>query len=306
MNYSKIEAFFKIVEFGNITKAADALYISQSTLSDRLTALENELNTTLIIRSPGVKTIQLTRKGIEFLSYASRYLELSKDIEDWKKSEFRTNINISGPHSLNTYFFNSFFKRYTDSKLFKLNISSHWNNTIYNMLETYELDLGIVSRPYNSKNIKTIKFFKEPMVLIYNSNFSDYSTLENLSELKKTNEINLDWGPDYELWRQRHFNLADISKIRVDSPELLIEFLESPMSWAAIPLCVYDNINKKNSAIKLIDVDYSLNRTIYLVMQKVLMQKVQNSNNINNFNKFLKEIDDYIIEMELKHLCIKL
>ncbi|MFB0971646.1 MAG: LysR family transcriptional regulator [Neofamilia sp.] len=53
MNYLQIEAFMKIVEVGSMTKAADALFVSQSTLSDRINKLENDLNVELFSRGHG-------------------------------------------------------------------------------------------------------------------------------------------------------------------------------------------------------------------------------------------------------------
>lgn len=39
MNYLQIESFLKTIELGSMTKASNALFISQSTLSDRITKL---------------------------------------------------------------------------------------------------------------------------------------------------------------------------------------------------------------------------------------------------------------------------
>lgn len=297
----KMDTFLKILECGSITKAAEALFVSQSTLSDRLSALETDLNTILIERGPGIKKIQLTPKGIEFLNYANRYKALTKDIDDWKESILRNQIYISGPHSLNTCFFNAFYKEYIDSNSFKLNISSHWNHTIYNMLESYELDFGIVSRPYKSKNIQTIKLFKEPMILVYNSNFADYSKIKNIECLKKTNEINLDWGPDYEIWYQSHWNQNDLPKITVDSPELVLEFLESENAWATLPLCVYNFIKEKDNSIQIIDNFENVYRTIYLVTQRIKSKNIE-----SELDNFLLELREFVKYMETRELCISL
>ena len=73
MNRLQIEAFLKIVEIGSVTKAADALFISQSTLSDRLAKLEAELGVELCVRGQGIKGVHITDKGKSFLDFAKRY-----------------------------------------------------------------------------------------------------------------------------------------------------------------------------------------------------------------------------------------
>ena len=43
MTYEQIQTFLAVVSYGTISSAADALYVSQSTVSTRLQQLEEEL-----------------------------------------------------------------------------------------------------------------------------------------------------------------------------------------------------------------------------------------------------------------------
>lgn len=64
----------------NITHAADLLYVTQSSLSKRITAIENELGVTLLIRSR--QGIHFTPEGEEVLKYttqAARQLTLMRE-----------------------------------------------------------------------------------------------------------------------------------------------------------------------------------------------------------------------------------
>lgn len=51
MTTEDIFAFRAIAEYNSVSKAADALFITQSTLSQRLKALENELGVVLFDRA---------------------------------------------------------------------------------------------------------------------------------------------------------------------------------------------------------------------------------------------------------------
>ena len=55
MNFSEIETFLMIVQTKNITKTSENLFLSQPTVSHRLKALEDELNTKLIVRKRAIK-----------------------------------------------------------------------------------------------------------------------------------------------------------------------------------------------------------------------------------------------------------
>ncbi len=59
LNYYKI--FFEVAKTGNISKAAETLYISQPAVSKSITKLEQSLNHTLFIRSK--KGVKLTEEG---------------------------------------------------------------------------------------------------------------------------------------------------------------------------------------------------------------------------------------------------
>ena len=53
MNINQIEAFLEVVSSKNISEAARKLYVSQSTVSQRIKELEEELKITLFIREQG-------------------------------------------------------------------------------------------------------------------------------------------------------------------------------------------------------------------------------------------------------------
>lgn len=295
MNYFQIESFLKTIELGSMTKASNSLFISQSTLSDRITKLEEELGFELFSRGHGSKGVILTERGISFVGYAKKYLSLIDDIEDWKINESeRIEVKIGGPHSINSFLLNSFYKNFTDSNDVKLYISSHWNYNIYTLLDTYELDLGLVSRPFGSKYLKTKKLFKEELYIVYNNSFSNYSYIKNEIQLNKEDEIHLDWGPDYEIWHQNFWNESSKPKISVDSAELVYEFLKSKNTWAVMPVCVYNYLNKYNNNLSKINSLNSIYRTIYLVSQREPKNVVE---------QLIKKLQLYVLDLENKGLC---
>ena len=57
MNYTDIHTFLTIASSPSLSKAAESLFVSQPALSHRLSALEEELGTELIIRKKGSRTL---------------------------------------------------------------------------------------------------------------------------------------------------------------------------------------------------------------------------------------------------------
>lgn len=79
MEFRLLRYFLAVVREGNISKAAEALFLTQPTLSRQLADLEYELGTSLFIR--GKKQITLTEAGLMLKRRAEEILELQEKAE---------------------------------------------------------------------------------------------------------------------------------------------------------------------------------------------------------------------------------
>ena len=77
MDLRQLEIFAKVAEMGSFSRAAEALHLTQPTVSEHIRALEDELGVRLLDRlGRGTAT---TRAGQLLLSYATRILALSRE-----------------------------------------------------------------------------------------------------------------------------------------------------------------------------------------------------------------------------------
>lgn len=79
MNLRFVEAFYWAVSLKSVTRAAEKLFITQSALSSRIAALEEELGVLLLDRRD--KQFRVTIVGTRFFGYAQRLLELQRQIK---------------------------------------------------------------------------------------------------------------------------------------------------------------------------------------------------------------------------------
>lgn len=82
MRMQPFECIDAIVKFGSFTRAADHLYITQSTLSRRIAQMEADLGFQLFKRNPLAANVQLTPAGqhyYEVLTQAARLLDEAED-----------------------------------------------------------------------------------------------------------------------------------------------------------------------------------------------------------------------------------
>ncbi|WP_179289371.1 LysR family transcriptional regulator [Shouchella clausii] len=72
MNMDYLEAFMYVVKFKSFHKAAEALYLTQPSITARIKGLERELETQLFIRQG--RGITLTEKGKDFIPFAEQMI----------------------------------------------------------------------------------------------------------------------------------------------------------------------------------------------------------------------------------------
>ena len=81
MNQRFVEAFYWVATLKSMTRAAEKLFMTQSAISSRISALEEELGILLIDRRDR-QQFALTNAGMRFLSYAERLMTLHRQLRD--------------------------------------------------------------------------------------------------------------------------------------------------------------------------------------------------------------------------------
>ena len=236
MNIDGIITFMMIVETRSISKAAEHLHITQSTVSHRLRALENEIGFQLINRKQGQRFIELTQKGEEFIGIADKQMSLNREISHLQNAEPYQSLKIGCVETLNSVVFPPFYKKLiTTIPNLTLSISSHWSFVIYNLLQDHDIDVGFVLKQIQSKNILCEPVFEERMVLVYNPDFTDYPHTIHPSELNTSREIFLSWSPDYHSWHDYWFPQSNHPYVNVDTSTLIRSFLIDSGHWTIVP-----------------------------------------------------------------------
>jgi DNA-binding transcriptional LysR family regulator len=79
MNLRFVEAFYWVASLKSVSRAAEKLFITQSAMSSRIAALEDELGVLLLDRRD--KQFRLTIAGTRFFTYADKLLALQREIK---------------------------------------------------------------------------------------------------------------------------------------------------------------------------------------------------------------------------------
>lgn len=167
MDIRKLDAFCKIVELGSFTKAAQAMQLSQPTVSDHIRNLEEELGQKLVDRLG--REAEPTPVGQLLYSYAIRILRLQQETLQavaQYSGEFIGNLMIGASTIPGTFILpkiiSSFHQKYPDIKAI-VHISG--SRTIAKNILDGEYDIGVVGALWNERGLEWQPLFADTLVM---------------------------------------------------------------------------------------------------------------------------------------------
>ncbi len=198
MEFRQIEAFINVAKYRSFSKAADATYLTQPTVSLHVASLEKELGVILFERKKN--SVITTKEGEEFYKYAVALMDTRKKaIEATKKNkediggiiEIQTST-VPGliflPRVMKEFKILhpkvKFYVEQTDTKL------------VMDNLESKKGEIGFVSGEKRNSNLKYHKIFTDSLVLIASRD-------NKLSSLNKSSLRIEDFIYEQFIWREQ-------------------------------------------------------------------------------------------------------
>ena len=154
-NLSSYRIFYTVANTGNISKAAKELYISQPAISKSIQKLEESVGCKLFSRSS--RGVVLTDEGKLLYEHVSEAFEtLTMGEEKLKRSiEFGVgHLKIGVSSTLCKYLLPPYLKEFIrQNPHISISISCQSTNDTLKLLEDNKIDIGLIGKPENLKNI---------------------------------------------------------------------------------------------------------------------------------------------------------
>lgn len=251
MTLQEIEVFLAVVRTGNISAAAQALYITQPAVSRHLNALERELDCVLLERGRGQRQVELTERGRDFLPAAERLRQSWQEALDAPKEGAQT-LRVSSINSLTAYLMpevlRNFAKEHGGSNLEYLQMSS---GEAYGAVARGEIDLAFISDAMYHPQVETTPLFREPMVLLAGAE-SGLEGIMHPAQLDPARQVRAPWNPEYDLWHSFWFRSGARPRLVLNHMSMLEEVFSWRGDWADIwavaPVMVARAVAKKTGA----------------------------------------------------------
>lgn len=190
MDTQSLQTFISLAEHRNFSRTADALFIAQSTVTNRIAELEKEIGKPLFARNK--RKVTLTREGELFLYYARKIIELSDSgIQTVNSLEKYTATYRIG--STNTIYechlfpiIQDYMRRHPEHAI-KITIG-HSNNLLQEIQDNL-LDVVYSYLPFYHSGYLCEIFATDELVLVTSSNNNRYESGIHQKELIDANYL---------------------------------------------------------------------------------------------------------------------
>ena len=166
MTLRSLQIFLAIAEYGNMTKAAEKLFISQPSVSLAVSEIEKTYNVVLFERLPG--KLRLTPTGERLKSYAQRMMSIERDMEQFLSQEGSSYcVRLGATITVGSSVISPIIARMrTEMPKVNYHVSIETTRVLEEMLLNGELDIALVEGEMKNPSLEVKDFLDDKLVLI--------------------------------------------------------------------------------------------------------------------------------------------
>ena len=273
MDFKQLEAFLSVAKLRSFSKAANAIYLSQPTISSHISSLEKELKIQLFDRTS--KEVNLTPAGESFLQYANDIIN-TRNHAVTELSSFNTNVsgrlNISASttpcNSILPNLISKFSELYSNVRF---NVKEQGSVGIIKDILDLNCEIGLVGTSIDNPKIDCYKIMEDELVIVSSSILNLPDRL-NPEDLLKYNFIirEKDSATRQTLETSLGNSNIDINKLKVlcevNNVDAQLKFVKLGMGISIMSKTLCEEYFKNGSLKASIINDISLKRNIYLII----------------------------------------
>lgn len=255
MTSAGIECFLAVCRCKTVSRAAEVLYITQSSLSTRLKTLEQELGGKLFQRQRGSRKMALTPAGKAFYELAVQYEALTQKMLQVCR-ERRQCLRVSSLNSLGTYLLPEVYDRFIqDYPEVELQIQDMELESASRSLLAGTTDIAFTSGKTGDEHLMQRPVLRESMALICSRSIA-LSQSVCVEELRRYQELYIEWSHPFAQWHQKTIGSGH-PQLTVSIMAHLRQFIEQKGCWAIVPISVAHGL-QKDCPIRILDCSFPL------------------------------------------------
>lgn len=232
MDELDIRILLSLAETGSLTKTAASLFLAQPTLTKRLQNVEQELGTSLFLRSKnGISLTPMGEQTIETLRRVSDQLSELRMFIQQNQEYVGGSLTVASSLDYSRYCLPDVLERYIhEFPRVNLKVTTAHSSTNYQKLVDGRCHAAFVRGEYNWDG-ERVKLSTEPICLIRSRENADkpLSSLRYISRYTDNNHMTLQTR-----WLIEH-NLSPESTLNVDTLSTVVKLTQKGIGWSIVP-----------------------------------------------------------------------
>src|SRR2546423_13738588 len=236
----QVEGFLELGRRGSVSRAAEALFITQPTLTARLHGLERELGIKLFLRTPrGMRLTDAGRAWVPFAERAVRALVEGRDALEQVKTASAGHLTIGSALAVSTYILPDLLERFVASHpRVEVSVRTGHSEDVVELVLRDEVQLGL-GRAIRHPELELRQFHTEDLVLVCAPDhpFTQLSSV-TMAQVAAEKLIMFDRTSSYYEITQGAFLSAGVSLrglMELDSIEAAKKMVERDLGVALLP-----------------------------------------------------------------------
>ncbi|WP_462157823.1 LysR family transcriptional regulator [Pseudoalteromonas sp. GB56] len=166
INLNWLRTFCTLVDVGHFTRTAERLYMTQSGVSQHIQKLEQQLGVALLCRMG--KQFELTEAGQRLYCRADSVFMAMANLEQSVVAdpEFEGAVRLMSPGSIGLKLYPQLLDMQCRHPKLSIDYRFAPNSSVQNAIESGDVDVGLMSRPSNSAQVKSEAIADEPLLLV--------------------------------------------------------------------------------------------------------------------------------------------
>ena len=249
MTNTQLEAFLTLCRYGNITQAAEHLFITQPALSRLIKSLESELGYTLFRRGKGQRQTVLTESGQRFRAIAVDMDRLYRQARSQEATKVRSMLRISATPALYSSFLPNAYIRFRKARPdVDVELDAVHSMEAYRQLVQGQADLALVNSHIVEPSVVSVPLFSERVVLLCSKRLYPEGAVHP-SQLDRSLSISTGWSPDFQAWFEYWFGKAlSSSYLRIIIGSMVEYFGALQDFWIVVPESSAEHIQRNTGA----------------------------------------------------------
>ena len=245
MDLGQLEAFVQVANQHSFSRAAEALFLTQPSVTARIQALERDLGERLFERSG--RGVRLTEVGACFLPHAERVLQAlhaGRDAIDALRNLQSGSLILASATTVSTYILPGLLKTFR-SRFPRVEVSVRTGRSeqVLQMLLADEAQVGLVRAVYH-QDVETRGLIEDELILVANGDheLADAGTI-SVEQLGDHPFIFFDRNSSYYSLAQglfRQHGVVPRTQMELDSMEATKKMVEEGLGIALLPRIALD------------------------------------------------------------------